>query len=67
LNSAWRQNDYSGIDRTDENYEIGVGVNYFLMRNFVVGAGYNYRQRNSNVADADYSRNLFMLNLDLRF
>jgi hypothetical protein len=67
MNSAWRQNDFSGIDRTDENYEIGVGANYFIMRNFVVGAGYSFRQRNSNVADADYSRNLIMLNLDLRF
>jgi hypothetical protein len=67
LNTRWRQSDYSGIDRTDDTYEVGVGANYFIMRNFVVGAGYNYRQRNSTVANNDYERNLIMLNLDLRF
>jgi hypothetical protein len=63
----WRQNDYSGIDRTDETYEIGVGANYIIARNFNVGASYTYRQRNSNDPAAEYMRNLIMLNLDARF
>jgi hypothetical protein len=67
FNAKWRESDYSGIDRTDDTYEIGVGANYFVMRNFTVGAGYSYRQRDSNAATADYTRNLVTLNLDLRF
>jgi outer membrane autotransporter protein len=67
FNAKWRENDYSGIDRTDDTYEIGAGVNYFITRNFNVGAGYSYRQRSSNAPTAEYMRNLVMLNLDLRF
>lgn len=66
-NAKWRENDYSGVDRTDDTYEIGAGVTYFITRSFNVGAGYSYRQRNSNVPSVEYTRNLVMLNLDLRF
>jgi hypothetical protein len=67
LGAKWRQNDYSGIDRIDDTYEIGIGANYFITRNFNVGASYTYRQRNSNLPTAEYVENLILFDLDAGF
>ena len=57
---AFVNDDYDGIDRTDNFYVGGVGARYLITRNFNASLGYRFVQRNSSGDDDvnDYTRNL---------
>lgn len=57
----WRQDDFNGVDRTDNVYTAGVGATYLVNRNFYLTGGYTYETRKSNVAGFDYKDNLVFL------
>ena len=59
-NFAFVNDDYDGIDRTDNFYVGGVGARYLITRNFNASLGYRFVQRNSSGDDDvnDYTRNL---------
>lgn len=57
----WRQDDFNGVDRTDNVYTLGVGASYQLSRYVFVNGGYTYEKRNSNLSGFDYSDNLVYL------
>ncbi len=54
---GYRNDDYDGIGRNDDNFRAGVGANYAMNRHFILNARYVYRTRNSNTADNDYTQN----------
>lgn len=59
-NFAYVNDDYDGIDRTDNFYVGGIGARYLFTRNFNASLGYRFIQRNSSGDDDvnDYTRNL---------
>ncbi|WP_448206668.1 outer membrane beta-barrel protein [Azospirillum sp. sgz302134] len=59
--AQWRQDDFNGVDRTDNVYTLGAGASYQLNRYLFLTGGYTYEKRNSNLERFDYSDNLVYL------
>jgi hypothetical protein len=61
----YENDDYKGIDRTDNRYDIGAGARYFLNRNIYLGASYTYTKRESAGVSKlqDFDRNLVLIRL----
>ncbi|PWC43168.1 outer membrane beta-barrel protein [Azospirillum sp. TSO22-1] len=57
----WRQDDFSGVDRTDNVYTAGAGATYLVNRYLYLTGGYTYETRKSNVNGLDYKDNLVFL------
>jgi hypothetical protein len=57
----WRQDDFTGVNRTDNVYTAGAGATYLVNRNFYLTGGYTYESRKSNVNGLDYKDNLVFL------
>jgi hypothetical protein len=63
--AAFVNDDFKGIDRTDNAYQAGVGAKYLLNRNLYLGANYTFERRISSGAAGigPYSRNIFLVRL----
>lgn len=59
----WRQDDFNGVDRTDNVYTLGAGATYQMNRYLFLSGGYTYEKRNSNLSGFDFSDNLVYLRL----
>lgn len=61
----YENDDYQGINRTDDRIDLTAGVRYLLNHNLYLGAAYTYTDRDSTGTDAfgQFSRNLFMIRL----
>jgi hypothetical protein len=61
----YENDDYKGIDRTDNRYDIGAGARYFINRNIYLGASYTYTKRDSSGTSKldSFDRNLFLIRL----
>jgi hypothetical protein len=67
--ASFENDQFVGIQRTDNRYDIGFGARYLLNRNVYLGAGYTYTRRNSSGAAQinPFSRNLFLVRLGTQF
>jgi len=68
----WVRNDYekatgNAVERTDTSIELKADARYSLNRNFYVGPEYRYKNRESDAAGGDYSRNIVMLRLGAQY
>lgn len=56
---------FQGINRTDDDYQVGVGARYLLNRYLYLGANYTFEHRDSSGTAAinPFSRNIFMLRI----
>jgi hypothetical protein len=61
------ENSYTGSDRTDKGYMLGVGVYYPLQRWLTSGLQYTYTDRSSTIEQYSFTRNLVILNLQMNF
>jgi hypothetical protein len=61
----YQNDDYEGVDRTDDRIDVGAGLRYSLTRNVYLGGSYTYTNRTSSGAGAfgDFHRNLFLIRL----
>jgi hypothetical protein len=50
-------------NRDDKRYAYQLGLEYELLRNVALGIDYTYEERDSTVAIADYTANIFGLNV----
>jgi hypothetical protein len=64
----YQNDDYEGIDRTDNRFDVGAGVRYLLNNNAYLGGSYTLTRRNSDGAFATggFTRNLFLIRLGLQ-
>ena len=62
------EDDYSGIDRTDERLNITAGVTYFVNRTAGIRASFSYQDQDSSGAagNQDFTKNVIGLSLVLR-
>lgn len=67
VNVRYKNNDYKGIDITDQYLDLGPRLTYFWDRKFSVEASHTYRQKDSNVAKRRYTENKFDLAINGKF
>ncbi|WP_119681316.1 outer membrane beta-barrel protein [Indioceanicola profundi] len=60
---GYTENDYRGIERMEDVWNLGATADYLLNRNLRVGVGYRYITRDSTTANEDYTRNVVTLSL----
>jgi len=61
------QDDFEGIDRSDEIYRASVDAKYLLNRYASIGGTYSYRMRNSDVGTSEFTENVFFLRLLVQY
>jgi len=66
-NVSASQDDFEGINRTDEVYRAGVGATYLVNRYASIAGTYRYRMRNSDVAASEFSENQFLLRVVVQY
>jgi hypothetical protein len=59
--------DYKGINRTDDTFRFGVNARYLMHRNLYLSGGYNYRARESNIAGSDYEENVVSVQVGVQY
>ena len=64
---GYTNNDYEGISRSDDTFTAKTGLKYYFDRNFDVNAGYAYTKRQSPIAGADLSQNVFLVGLTIQW
>ncbi|MGI0014179.1 MAG: outer membrane beta-barrel protein, partial [Nitrososphaera sp.] len=60
------QEDFSGIDRTDDRLLATVGATYLMNRYLDLSIGYRYTDRSSDISDNDFSQNTATLTLNVK-
>ncbi len=60
------QDDYVGMDRTDNRYSAGVGLTYKLNRNMQLKGEVRQEWLRSDVTGVDYNATVFLLGLRLQ-
>ena len=61
--ASYGSNDFNSSPREDDLLGAHAGLLYLLNRNFDVGLRYTFEDRDSNVAAADYTRNVVAITL----
>lgn len=61
------QDDFEGIERTDEIYRAEINATYMLNRYFYISGGYSFRMRDSDVSTEDFMENVFFLSLRTQY
>ncbi|GBD42667.1 hypothetical protein HRbin40_00122 [bacterium HR40] len=57
-NLGFTRDDFEGTDRSDNTFAVGGGVSWLLNRNVAVDATYSFATRDSDIANADYTRHI---------
>ena len=62
---SYINDDFKGIDRTDNGFDATIGAKFLVSREFYIGGSYTYSHRNSHGAQAaqSYTQNILMLRL----
>jgi hypothetical protein len=61
VNLRYQKDEYQGFDRSDETKSIGFKVGYKFRRWLTLGAEYTHTQRDSNIREFEYDKNLYFL------
>ena len=61
--AAYTRSAFQGLGRLDTIIDAGAGLRYYVTPSVFVGADLRLIDRNSNVLDAQYSRNQFMFSV----
>jgi hypothetical protein len=61
--ASYGNNDFNQSVREDDLIGAHAGISYLLNRNFDIGLRYTFEDRDSNIATADYTRNVVGLTL----
>ena len=65
LNVDYINDDFKGVNRTDNGFDAGVGAKFLVRRELYLGASYTYSHRDSSgpQAGSPFSENIFMLRI----
>ena len=55
----FQRDEYKGFDRRDDVASVGLKVGYRFRRWLTLGAEYTYTQRDSNLPQFEYDKNLY--------
>jgi hypothetical protein len=65
-NIGYDNDDYEGIDRTDDTIRFGINANYMMYRNLYLRGGYSVRSKDSDLG-TDYVENLVFVRLQAQY
>lgn len=60
---SYTRNDWRGVERTDDTYRAGAGVEWLLNRNLSVFSAYEFTTRGSDVDTAEFDRSIITFGL----
>lgn len=60
---GFEQDDFEGVDRTDDTVFAGARITYLLNRNFSLRGDYEFADRSSDRDDEEFTRNRFTLSV----
>lgn len=63
-NVSYADNDYQGINRHDKYVGAGAYARFLMNRYLYLSAGYDFTNRNSNIANGDYTDNSFLIKVE---
>lgn len=63
-NFAYKNFEFSDIDREDDDYRFSTNLRYFINNNFYTQLGYSYQDRSSTVTDRSFDRSVISLSLN---
>lgn len=70
-NASYFNDQYQGINQTNNDYTLGAGAKYLLNRHLYLGATYTYQRQltsgNGAFGIFPFSRNIFMLRLSTQY
>lgn len=61
-NAGYTRDDFEGVNRTDDIYVAGAGIEYLINRNISLDLDYRFSKRDSD-DDADFDRNIVTLGI----
>lgn len=64
---SYSNDDFKGIDRSDDIYRFGLDANYMMFRNLYLRGGYRFRSRDSEFAGADFAENIVFIRLQAQY
>lgn len=64
---SYSNDDFEGIDRSDDIYRLALSANYMMHRNFYLRGGYRFTSRESDSAGADFTENVVFVSLQLQY
>ena len=67
LDASYSQDDFEGIDRTDDIYRIGLNATYMMNRVVHLSGGYRYLVRDSESASSDFTINSLFVQVRLQY
>jgi len=62
-----QERDFERINRDDDTYGADIGLRYRIDRGLFLDAEYRFREQDSNLATAEYTRNLVLLQIRRTF
>ena len=65
LEFLFGDDDYSGVDRSDDRLELEASFSHEMRRWLDLGIGYRFEKRDSNIGTLDYKQNLFFIEATL--
>lgn len=63
----YSSDEFKGIDRTDDVFQVGLNASYMMYRNLFVRGGYEYTERNSDIPGLDFNKNMVFLRLQAQY
>jgi len=62
---GYRNDNYQGTSRVDNQFDFLVGASYLLNRNASISVGYEFTSRDSNIEADDFYDNVVQIGVDL--
>ena len=63
---GYSRDDFEGIDRIDDTFDVGAGISYLLNRNFSIDGGYTFTKRWSDDETEEFTRNRIRIGVTAR-
>lgn len=60
---GYAEADYQEVSREDTTSSFSLGLNYYMSPHLFLSGSYRHISNDSNIADNDYDRNLFLISL----
>jgi len=67
LDASVSEDEFEGINRTDDIYRIGLSATYLVHRAVQLSGGYNYLVRDSNLGGNDFTSNSLFVQVRLQY
>ena len=65
--ASWENSDFYQSPRSDDDYDMGVTLKYFLSRRYFVAGDYRFQHRDSTINLVGYDRNQVFLRVGAQF